>query len=40
MTFIVGANGIVYQKDLGPKTAELSTEMKEFNPDPTWTVVE
>ncbi len=40
MTFIVGANGVVYQKDLGPKTAELSVEMKEFNPDPTWTVVE
>ena len=40
MTFIVGAAGVVYQKDLGPKTVDLSREMKEFNPDPSWAAVE
>jgi hypothetical protein len=36
MTFIVGSDGVVYQKDLGKKTAELAASMKKFNPDPTW----
>jgi hypothetical protein len=36
MTFIVNANGIVYEKDLGPKTDQLVKEMKLYNPDRTW----
>lgn len=36
MTFIVNHAGVVYQKDLGPRTAELAEKMKEFNPDQTW----
>jgi hypothetical protein len=36
MTFIVNHDGIVYQKDLGPNTARLATEMKAFNPDSSW----
>lgn len=36
MTFIVGKNGQVYQKDLGPNTASIAANMKEFNPDKTW----
>lgn len=36
MTFIVGKNGQVYQKDLGPNTANIAAHMKEFNPDKTW----
>ncbi len=38
MTFIVSQQGRVYQKDLGPKTTKLATEMKDYNPDKTWTV--
>jgi hypothetical protein len=35
-TFIVNHEGIVYEKDLGPKTAERAKSMKTFNPDKTW----
>ena len=37
MTFIVGPQGVVFQKDLGEKTAELGKAMTEYNPDDTWT---
>ena len=36
MTFIVNHDGIVYQKDLGPRTAEIAATMTLFNPDPSW----
>jgi hypothetical protein len=36
MTFIVNHDGIVYQKDLGPHTAEIAEKMTLFNPDPSW----
>lgn len=36
MTFIVGVDGVVYQKDLGKKTEELGKAMKEYNPDSAW----
>jgi hypothetical protein len=36
MTFIVNQSGVVYQKDLGPKTADLASAMKEYSPDSTW----
>ena len=35
-TFIVGVDGMVYQKDLGKKTEVLAKGMKEYNPDSTW----
>ena len=35
-TFIVGYEGIVYQKDLGPDTLNLFKEMELYNPDKTW----
>jgi hypothetical protein len=37
MTFIVSHDGVVYQKDLGPNTAEIAGQMTRFNPDATWT---
>jgi hypothetical protein len=40
MTFIVGPDGNVYQKDLGPKTAVIASEMTTFDPDLTWSRVE
>jgi hypothetical protein len=38
MTFLVDANGVVYQKDLGAKTADVAKAMTAYNPDPTWVV--
>ena len=35
-TFIVNYEGVVYEKDLGPKTSETAKAMKSFNPDRTW----
>ena len=40
MTFLVGADGVVYEKDLGPRTAELAKAMAEYDPDRSWTPVE
>jgi hypothetical protein len=40
MTFIVNHDGVVYQKDLGSKTALLANAMKAYNPDSTWTRAE
>jgi Protein of unknown function (DUF2950) len=37
MTFLVNQDGVVYQKDLGPKTTELGRQMTHFDPDVTWT---
>lgn len=39
MTFIVGPDGDVYQKDLGPDTARTAQTMTAFDPDLTWTRV-
>lgn len=36
MTFIVGDDGVIYQKDLGKKTDALAKTMKEYNPNSTW----
>jgi hypothetical protein len=36
MTFIVGEDGTVYEKDLGKKTAGLAKGMKLYNPDSGW----
>ena len=35
-TFIVGFDGIVYQKDLGPNTLNIFEKMELYNPDSTW----
>jgi hypothetical protein len=36
MSFVVNQTGIVFEKDLGPKTAEAGKAMAQFNPDTTW----
>jgi len=36
MTFIVNHDGTVFEKDLGPRTAEVAQKMAKFNPDGTW----
>jgi len=39
-TFMVSHDGVVYQKDLGPKTLELANAIELFNPDKTWMPVQ
>jgi hypothetical protein len=36
MTFLVGSDGVVYQKDLGKKTDTVANAMKEYNPGSGW----
>jgi Protein of unknown function (DUF2950) len=36
MTFIVGTQGVVYQKDLGDTTQDTAKALLTFDPDPTW----
>jgi hypothetical protein len=38
-TFMVSNDGVVYEKDLGPKTLEIVKRIELFNPDSTWTPV-
>ena len=38
-TFIVGDDGVVYEKDFGDKTLDEFTKMELFNPDQSWTPV-
>ncbi|HEY4272858.1 MAG TPA: DUF2950 domain-containing protein [Candidatus Udaeobacter sp.] len=40
MTFMVGPDGVVYQKDLGPDTLKMFQSMNKYNPDKTWKVTE
>ena len=40
MTFIVDKAGIVYQKDLGPKTPAIAGAYRAYDPDETWAPVE
>ena len=37
-TFIVGPDGVVYEKDLGPDTLKTFQSMDRYNPDKTWKV--
>jgi hypothetical protein len=39
-TFIVGPDGVVYEKDLGPDTLKIFQNMDRYNPDKTWKVTE
>ncbi len=40
MTFIVSRQGDVYEKDLGKDTVRIAKEIKNYNPDKTWRIVE
>jgi hypothetical protein len=40
MTFIVNQNGIVYQKDLGTRTAVRAKTLAQYEPDATWKKVD
>ena len=36
MTFLVNHEGVVYQKDLGPRSGAIASTMTRYNPDATW----
>jgi hypothetical protein len=40
MTFIINQQGRVYEKNLGANTAKLASAMTEYDPDPTWKLVQ
>jgi hypothetical protein len=40
MTFIVNQDGKIYQCNLGEKTAQMASSIKEYNPDSEWTLVQ
>ena len=40
MTFTVNQLGIVFEKDLGPKTEEMAKAITKYDPDKTWNKVE
>jgi len=40
MTFMMNQDGVLLQKDLGKTTTETATAMSEFDPDPSWNIVE
>jgi Protein of unknown function (DUF2950) len=40
MTVMVNQQGRVYEKDLGPQTAELAAAITEYDPDATWKLVQ
>ena len=40
MTFLVNHNGTIYQRDLGPNTAQIAERMTAYEPDPSWQKVD
>jgi len=36
MTFIVNQDGVVYQQDLGERTADMASQITTYNPDSSW----
>jgi Protein of unknown function (DUF2950) len=40
MTFMSGAGGVVYERDLGRDTAKIAASIQEFNPTDDWLTVE
>jgi hypothetical protein len=39
-TFIICHDGVVFEKDLGPRTEALSAQIDSYNPDSSWTAVD
>ena len=39
MTFIINQQGRVYEKNFGPDTAKIAVSITEYDPDPTWKLV-
>ncbi len=39
MSFIVGTDGAVYQRDLGEGTDEIAAKVTQYDPDPSWNLI-
>ena len=39
-TFMVNENGVVFEKNLGRDTTNVTKSMPEFNPDNSWTALQ
>lgn len=39
-TFVVGPNGFVYERDLGPDTVKTAASIQQYDPDDNWSLVE
>ena len=40
MSFMIGREGFVYERDLGPDTAKTATSIQQFNPDDNWSPID
>lgn len=40
MSFVVNQDGQVYQKNLGPRSANIAAALRSFDPDPSWQPVQ
>jgi hypothetical protein len=40
MTFITGRDGVVYERDLGPDTVQITASIQEYNPTDDWSPVD
>ncbi len=40
MSFMIGREGFVYERDLGPDTAKTATPIQQFNPDDNWSPID
>lgn len=40
MTFMMGPNGFVYERDLGPDTVKTAASIQQYDPDDNWSLIE
>jgi hypothetical protein len=40
MSFMIGRQGFVYERDLGPDTAKTASSIQEYNPDGNWSPID
>ncbi len=40
MSFMIGREGFVYERDLGPGTAKTAASIQEYNPDDNWSPID
>ena len=40
MSFMIGREGFVYERDLGPDTAKTATSIQQYNPDDNWSPID
>ena len=40
MTFMMNQDGVIFEKDLGEKTAQVASQITEYNPDKSWRKVQ